>query len=110
MHQADFIPELMKLLPGTVGAAVSVMFMNQETWPRRLSLAAAGAATARFGGEAFSAWTGLDASFSGFIIGLFSMAFVAGVFETWRSLNLSATVTEWIRHKLGLPPKPPGQE
>jgi hypothetical protein len=98
-------PEVGKLLPGAVGAAISTIFLHQETWPRRIAMAVAGTATARFGGSAASAWTGLDPSFAGFLVGLFSMAIVAGVFETWRSLALGPIVTEWIRKVLGLPPK-----
>jgi len=105
MNTNEIPPEFGKLLPGAIGAAVSTIFMKEETWPRRLGMALAGMAAARFGGASASAWTGLDASFTGFLLGLFSMAIVAGVFETWRSLQLGPLATEWLRKVLGLPPK-----
>jgi hypothetical protein len=97
--------EIAKLLPGAIGAAVSTIFMNQETWPRKIGMACAGMAAARFGGAWASSWTGLDASFTGFLLGLFSMAIVAGIFETWRAMQFGPLVTEWLRKVLGLPPK-----
>lgn len=105
MNTSDIPAELGKLVPGAFGAAVSTFFMREESWPRRIGLALSGMAAARFGGSAASNWTGLDASFSGFLIGLFGMALVAGVFETWRSLQLGPLITEWLRKVLGLPSK-----
>ena len=97
--------ELWKALPGIFGSAVAMLFYRDESWPRRIGMFFGGAIFARYGGPAASSITGLDQSFSGLLVGLFGMALIASVFETWRSFAFGPIITEWVRAKLGLPPK-----
>ena len=97
--------ELWKALPGIFGSAVAMLFYREESWPRRIGMFLGGAVFARYGGPTASSMTGLDLSFSGLLVGLFGMAIIASAFETWRGQHFGAVLSEWIRAKLGLPPK-----
>ena len=97
--------EIWKALPGIFGAALAMLFYRDESWSRRLGMFLGGSVFARYGGPAASNWTGFDQSFSGLLVGLFGMALIASVFETWRSLHFGPLLMEKLRIWLGLPPK-----
>jgi len=101
---ADINPEVMKAVPGAVGSIASMLFIK-DTWPRRAAMFIAGASLAYWGSPWASKFTGLDAGFAGFLLGLFGMAAVAKLFQTWSELELGALFTEALRKLFGLPPK-----
>lgn len=93
-----------KLAPGVVGSFVSLLFAHGP-WPRKVAMFMAGAACARFGTSAASSWAGLDAGFTGFLLGLFGMAVIAKTFETWQAFELGSLLRDALRKLLGLPTK-----
>lgn len=97
-------PDVLKAVPGAVGSAASMLFIK-DTWPRRIATFIAGAALAYWGSPWAAKFTGLDAGFAGFLLGLFGMAAVAKLFETWEKFELTALFTEALRKLLGLPAK-----
>jgi hypothetical protein len=101
---ADLDPEVMKAVPGAVGSAVS-MLLIKDPWPRRIAMFFAGAAFGYWGLPWASKFTGLDSGFAGFLLGLFGMAAVVKLFETWEKFELTALFSEWLRKLLGLPAK-----
>jgi len=100
----DIPPEVLKAVPGAVGSAASMLFIK-DTWPRRAAMFCAGAALAYWGSQWASRFTGLDVGFAGFLLGLFGMAAVAKLFETWQKFELGALFADWLRKVLGLPAK-----
>lgn len=100
----NFPPELAKAVPGVAGSLVSMLFIK-DTWPRRVAMFCAGSALSIFGSAWVTKFSGLDAGFSGFILGLFGMAIVAKFFQTWETFELSVILRDWVRKLLGLPPK-----
>ena len=72
---------------------------------KKLVMVLSGSAIANFGADAVSKWSGLDAGFAGFLLGLFGMSMVAKIFDTWRVFEIGPIAAEFVRSKLGLPPK-----
>lgn len=89
--------ELAKLAPGFIGS-VGAMLWIKGTWPRRIALVVLGSATSYYASPYFVARMGMDHGLAGLLVGLFGMSVVDSVFNTWN---------EWLRVKLGLPPKEP---
>ena len=104
MVMPDIPPELVKVVPGTVGSLVSMLFIK-DTWPRKVAMFVAGAGLARYGSEPLSGFTHLSEGFAGFLLGLFGMAVVAKVFDTWDHFDVGTILVEWVRKVLGLPAK-----
>lgn len=90
--------------PGVIGSVGALLWI-QGTWPRKIAMVGLGSVTSYYGGEWVVSVTGLDPKFAGFIVGLFGMSIVDKSFETWSELGLTDIVREFIRARLGLPPK-----
>ena len=101
---SDHQPEIMKALPGTAGAFVSMMFLR-GSWPTRMGMFLAGAVLAYYGTPWAVKFANLDPGFAGFLMGLFGMAIVSRLFEAWWAIAIASIVGDWIRKLLGLPPK-----
>jgi hypothetical protein len=100
-------PEAMKALPGAAGSFVSMLFVRDVPWPRRLGMFLGGAALAYWGSPWASKWAALDAGFAGFMLGLLGMRLVAKVFEAWDQLELASLLRDILRQWLRLQPAPP---
>lgn len=108
MALPDYLPpEVVKVAPGIAGSLVSLLWLRDITWPRKLAMFVAGAMFARFAGQALTDWTHLDAGVGGFLLGLFGMSVVAKLFDTWEKFDLGTILNEWIRKVLGLPAPAP---
>ena len=92
------LPIIEKLFAAIAGAMVSVMFIPGN-WKRRIALVACGTVTSYYLGAPFAFWAGLPQSPSGFLVGLFSMAALDGIFRAWYTLDLPAIATSWLRRK-----------
>lgn len=63
----------------------------------------AGWACSIFGAPHAASWLGFSEGFAGFLLGLFGMAIVDKIFETWKALELGKILSAWIRKLLNLP-------
>lgn len=104
MSPQDLPPQIGQALPGVAGALVSLMF-NKDAQPQRLALFLSGSITAYFGTPWAAKFSGLDTGLAGFLLGMFSMAVIARLFEAWQTLELTAILRDWVRKTLGLPAK-----
>lgn len=82
MNVFDFLDRAREFTPwGLVGSIVSVGFLRNATWPRRIALVLGGYAAAHTLSPQTAIWLGAeDTGGIGFMLGLFSMAIVAQVF------------------------------
>ena len=96
--------EVQKILPGLIGSIGAMLWIN-ATWPRRVAMVALGSAASYYGAQHLAALLGMGEGLSGFLLGLFSMSVVDSVFKTWAELGLSTMARDWLRARLGLPPK-----
>lgn len=100
----EWAQHLEKILPGLLGSLGAMLWIN-GTWNRKLALFAFGGVLAWYIPPWLSEVTGIPEGFGGLLVGLFGMSIVDAIFRTWNDLHISSIVTEWIRLKLGLPPK-----
>src|SRR4051812_25481355 len=107
MPMSDLPPEITKALPGAAGSLVSMLFIRDVAWPRRIGMFIGGAALAYWGAPWAAAWAQLDKGFAGFVLGLLGMRLVTKVFEAWDALELGSLLRDWLRQLLRLPPPPP---
>lgn len=102
-----------KLLPGTIGSMGAMLWM-QGPWFRKLALVILGIAASHFFSPAVNAYTalalppdGLGEGTAGFMVGLFSMSIVDGVFRLGESIfpHVPQLTIEFVRKILRLPSK-----
>lgn len=97
-------PEVQKLLPGALGSAGALLWLK-GTWLRRVAMVALGSAASYYGAPHVASMFGMADSLAGFLVGLFGMSVVDSIFKTWADLGLSAMLREFLRARLGLPPR-----
>lgn len=102
MPTNDLMTNLEKLIPGTIGSIASLLWIK-ATWPRKLAMLLLGIAASHYVAPVVSQRLGLDPNISAFLIGLFGMSIVDGIFRAWETLNLGEILRDAIRQKLGLP-------
>ena len=105
LPQEIFSPEVLKALPGAAGSLVSILFVRDVTWPRRIGMFIGGAALAYWGSPWAAKWAQLDAGFAGFLLGLLGMRIVAKLMDGWDTFELGTLLRDWLRQLLRLPPK-----
>lgn len=103
----DVFGEALRILPGAAGAAVSLLWVRDVNWPRRIGMFLGGATLAYWGTPWAAKWAQLDAGFAGFLLGLLGMHLVAKVIDVWVTFELGAILRDWLRQILRLPPVPP---
>ena len=96
--------EVQKILPGVIGSVGAMLWINAP-WPRRGAMVALGSAASYYGAQHLATMLGMGEGLSGFLVGLFSMSVVDSVFKTGAEMGLSGMVRDWLRARLGLPPK-----
>nr|WP_297388287.1 hypothetical protein [uncultured Roseateles sp.] len=101
MNFPDLPPELGPKVAGSAGSLLALLFLK-EAWPRNLAMFFGGAAASWFGAEPVAVWLGLTSGFVGFLLGLFSMAIVSKLFETWRTLELGTIISDALRRFFGV--------
>ena len=101
---SDIHPEIIKAVPGTIGAIVALRWIA-GTWPQRLTALVGGSAASYYGSPHLVALSGANPGLSGFLIGLFGMAVAARIFDGLAALKLGALaerVLSRLLDKLGL--------
>ena len=97
----DLHTEVAKAAPGAVGALVALRWMKGATWLHTVSSFVGGSALSYYGTEYAVKWSGADAGFSGFVLGLFGMAVVTKAFEAIESFKASDLLGKLLA-KVGL--------
>lgn len=98
----DFFQNIDKFIPGTIGSLGALLWIK-ATWPRKIAMLALGIAACHYVSPVVASRLGLDPNISAFLIGLFGMSIVDGLFRAWEVLSLGEILRDAIRHKLGLP-------
>ena len=86
--------------PGLLGS-IAAMLWIRDTWPRRIAYIAAGAIASHYGAPVIARWLDADPSLAGFLVGLFSMACCAKLFEAIEALSPKKLIDR-ILTKVGL--------
>lgn len=92
--------EFSRHAPGFLGSVAAMLFIK-DTWPRRVGYMLAGVAASHYASGAVAAATRLDEGLAGFLVGLFSMAVAAKLFEALETLK-SADLIERLMKRVGL--------
>lgn len=102
MQQHDIPPEIIKAVPGVLGAFVSLIWIRGSL-PQRLTSFVGGAAASYYGAEHMVTLMGVSermVGFSGFLVGLFGMAVAARVFDAIQAIDigglLSRLAAKWF--------------
>lgn len=96
MDNTGITQELARHAPGLFGA-VAAMLWIKDTWPRRVGFTFAGASASHYASGAVAAWSGMDEGLAGFLVGLFSMAIAAKVFEALEAFKSSDLVDRLLK-------------
>lgn len=99
----DFDPStLAKHAAGPAGAVTAMLFMRGMDWKHRIAMVIAGSIMAFYGAPLIHHWTGGNEGLSGWLVGLFGMALVAKIFDTWEALELGPLLRKKIAAWLGV--------
>lgn len=98
--QSDIPPEIMKAVPGALGAMVALRWI-QGTPMQRVTSFGGGISASYYGTPHLANLLGVQPGMAGFLIGLFGMAIAAKVFDGIASLNVSEVLSRVLR-KWGL--------
>lgn len=96
--------EVQKLMPGVIGSIGAMLWINAP-WPRRVAMVALGSAASYYGAQHLATMLGMGQGLAGFLLGLFGMSVVDSIFKTWADMGLTSILREFVRARLGLPPK-----
>lgn len=95
----DVPPEILKIVPGTVGAIVALGWIR-GTWPQRVFALLGGSAASYYGTGYLAGVMGTDAGLTGFLIGLFGMAVAAKCFDVLHMMDpkqvLEKLASRWL--------------
>ncbi len=109
----DVIATAKELVPGLVGSGVSMLFLKETSWPRRIGSLLAGAAISYYATPWLVGYTNMPAGLTGFLAGLSGLLIVSKLMDIITNIELMGFVTEWIRKWLGTSnnnPPPPNRE
>ena len=93
------LDEASKLAPGAAGSVIAV-FLLRPTWPRSILLFLAGTLAAKYLSPLLRTYFTVDVEVGGFISGLFVMAILGKVFDTFATID-GNKIVERILTKLG---------
>ena len=106
---SDLNTDALKAIPGVIGSLVSMLFVKEDSWPRRILMWLGGAAFAYYGTPWVAPKVAIPEGLSGFLVGLTGMFVVAKSVEAWNGLALAPLLEQLLRTVLRLPPKENGQ-
>lgn len=90
-----------KLTPGAIGAIVSMRWVD-GAWTQKTFMAVAGVALSYYGSPDVVRYLGTAPGLTGFLLGLFGMAAVAKVFDSWERFDTGTILRDFVRKVLGL--------
>lgn len=93
-------PEVIKALPGTIGAIVALRWIS-GTPLQRIAAVVGGAAASWYAGEHVAVAFEVGVGLAGFLVGLFGMALASKVFEAIVEFEVGKALARLL-HKLGL--------
>lgn len=94
-------PNLAKHAAGPLGA-LSAMFFMKGPWLQRLSMLVPGAALSFYASGPLASYAHMPEGLAGFLLGLFGMAAVGKVFETWETLQFGDLIRKTFARWLGV--------
>jgi hypothetical protein len=97
----DLPPDISKHLAGPAGSLIALLWLHGR-WPKKVAMFAAGWVLSFYGSPIAAQWLGFSEGFAGFLLGLFGMAIVDKIFETWKTLEIGTLLSDWIRKVLNL--------
>jgi len=100
MDAKDLHPEIIKAVPGTIGAIVALRWIAGPPLQRIMALVG-GIGASYYGSPWAAASAGVDPGLAGFMIGLFGMALASKVFEGIAVLNPGSMIERLLK-RLGL--------
>jgi hypothetical protein len=96
MQQNDVPPEIIKALPGTLGAIVALRWIVGSP-AQRVASVLGGASASYYGAHHVSGMLGTDDGFAGFLVGLFGMAVASKCFEAIQVMNIPGALEKFLR-------------
>lgn len=96
MQQHDVPPEIIKALPGTLGAIVALRWIAGSP-AQRIAAVLGGASASYYGSHHVSSMIGTDDGFAGFLVGLFGMAVASKCFEAIQAMNVPGALEKFLR-------------
>jgi hypothetical protein len=92
----DIPPEVREVAPGAIGSATALLFMR-DSWKRSVGLFLSGWVSAVILGPHVARTMNAPVEVAGWLTGLFGMAVVAGIFDTWANWDKTAAIRELWR-------------
>lgn len=88
------MPDLKELLPGAAGSFGAAALFLKGAWTRRLGMAVLGSAASYYGAPHIATTLGMAEGLAGFLLGLFGMAVVDGIFKAWHERGMIETLRD----------------
>ena len=99
-QDANIPPELIKAVPGTLGALVALRWIS-GTPVQRIAAVVGGAGTSYYGGDYVANVTGAHVGFAAWLLGLFGMAIAHKLFDALAGMNIGERLDK-ILTRIGL--------
>lgn len=96
MNFYDLPPDMGKHLAGPAGSAIALLWLK-TTWYRGICMFAAGWALSVFCAPSVATWLNLAQGFTGFLLGLFGIAVVDKLFDTWNRFDASTLLVSILK-------------
>ena len=90
-EQNTIPPEIIKAVPGTLGAIVALRWIS-GTPLQRIAAVIGGSGTSYYGGDYVAEVTGAHVGLAAWLLGLFGMALAHKLFEALSAMNLSERI------------------
>lgn len=94
-------PQIAKHAAGPLGA-LSAMFFMKGPWLQRLSMLIPGGALSFYAAAPLASYAHMPEGLAGFLLGLFGMAAVGKIFDTWENLQLADLLRRKVAALLGV--------
>jgi len=94
--QTDVTEEIVRAVPGAIGALVALRWLGGTPWQVAASLLG-GAAGSYYGTPQIVSFMGTTPGLTGFLLGLFGMAVVARVFDAIQVMEIGRVVNALLR-------------
>lgn len=90
------MPDIKDLIPGAAGSFGAAALFLKGPWGRRLGMAVLGSIASYYGAPYIYKAFGMAEGLAGFLLGLFGMAVVDGIFKAWHERGMIETVRDLV--------------